>query len=84
MQKLLTLPMRSLLTIKLWGARRLLTMAEEQTQDARSLVCGNCSTAGINCERPHHCRVQPLKDREDLLRNALLDTNERLDRLNGV
>ena len=84
MRTLLNLPMWALLSIKLWGIRKLLTMAEEQTQDALSLVCSSCSADGTNCERPQQCRVQRLKDREALLNNAILNTEERIAQLGGL
>lgn len=84
MRTLLNLPMWALLSIKLWGFRKLLTMAEEQTQDALSLVCSSCSIDGSNCEHPQHYRVKRLKDREALLNNAILETEERIARLVGL
>lgn len=84
MRTLLNLPMWALLSIKLWGFRKLLTMAEEQTQDALSLVCSSCSTDSSICERPKHCRLQRLRDREALLNNVILETEDRIARLGGL
>lgn len=84
MRVLVNWPMRLLLSIKLRGIRKLLTVAEEQTQDALRLVCISCSPAGISCERPYQCRVQRFKDREALLNTALFGTEERIARLGGL
>lgn len=81
MRTLLNLPMWALLSIKLWGFRKLLTMAEEQTQDALNLFCSSCSTDSSICERPQHCRLQRLRDREALLKNVILETEDRIARL---
>lgn len=81
MRKILTLPMYLLLTVKLWVALKLLTMAEEQTQDALGLVCRNCAPSDTNCERPNHCRVQSLKDREQAITIMIDKTRTRISLL---
>lgn len=84
MRTLLNLPIWALLSIKLWGFRKLLTMAKEQTQDALNMFCSSCPTDGGICERPQHCRLQRLRDREALLKNVILETEDRLARLVGL
>lgn len=83
MRGLLTWPM-VLLSVNRRVLRMLLNMAQEQTRDARNLVCASCSQADAHCDSPQRCRIQPLKDREALLVNAIATTEERITGLAGA
>lgn len=84
MRWFITWPMVLLLLVKRRLLNMFLSMAEEQTRDAIGLVCTNCSQAGAHCERPQHCRIQRLKDREALLSKSIATTEERIAALTGA
>ena len=78
MRVLLTWPMVLFLSVKRRGLLILLNLAQEQTRDAKNLVCTSCSEVNAQCDRPQHCRIQPLKDREAILVNAIATTEKRI------
>jgi hypothetical protein len=84
MRGLITWPMVLLLSIRRRVLLTLLNMAREQTLDARNLVCASCSQVDAQCDRPQHCRIEPLKDREALLVNAIATIEERVTMLAGA
>lgn len=71
MRRLFVWPMVVVLLIKLRVLRGFLGIAQEQTEDARALLCSNCPQTAGNCHKTQRCTLLPLINREVLLVDAI-------------
>lgn len=84
MRIILTYPLVILLSVKcgFWGV--FLKIAREQTQDAANLICPDCRTAESRCVNEQNCRIQKLKEREQLIWAEITDIQKRISILRGI
>jgi len=77
-QRLINWPLILVLLLKRYILRWALALAQEETKDAKVLVCDICCHTAVGCRSPARCAVQRFKDRERLLENELVILDRRI------
>ncbi|BDX20208.1 hypothetical protein MFKK_30180 [Halopseudomonas aestusnigri] len=83
MRRIISLPLRLIVALKLRSLQFALDMAQEQTRDAHALHCKACPAQAEGCGRPDECKLARLKDRETVLAQAIVTAQHRLNNLAG-